>query len=348
MTATKIEENARDLVPPKVDPEIFRGVILSREPPIFSTETYAASPFIGDARKIASLLPKSKLTIFVVPAASMLGRDLEKRGKAELEQFKAEFPNVRIALLANDPQEVSLASSVGFEAHFINQNAFVDERLFVPTGAERQFDAIYNAQLLPFKRHHLAKLVKRLALVYYGKKGDYYQSVRSTLSHAYFANEERRPASREDNIIRFLPAREVSELNSSSHVGLCLSAREGAMYASAEYLLCGIPVVSTPNVGGRDVFFDEYNCLECDDNAEAVAAAVDRMMSRTVSPARIRAHFMSQAVQVRDRFFSLINDIRRQHGVKGTDFEQEFMTKIFSDKLWKQKNKVSDILAMVE
>jgi glycosyltransferase involved in cell wall biosynthesis len=33
-----------------------------------------------------------------------------------------------------------------------------------------------------------------------------------------------------------------------------LSREEGACYASAEYLLCGTPVVTTTNIGGRDVF----------------------------------------------------------------------------------------------
>ena len=49
-----------------------------------------------------------------------------------------------------------------------------------------------------------------------------------------------------------------------SQVGLCLSKSEGAMFASIEYLLCGLPIVSTKSVGGRDIFFTDENCIIAD------------------------------------------------------------------------------------
>jgi hypothetical protein len=60
------------------------------------------------------------------------------------------------------------------------------------------------------------------------------------------------------------------EIN-KAHVGLCLSAEEGAMFVSAEYLLCGIPVVSTRNKGGRDVMFTPEHVFIADDTPESVA-----------------------------------------------------------------------------
>jgi glycosyltransferase involved in cell wall biosynthesis len=39
-------------------------------------------------------------------------------------------------------------------------------------------------------------------------------------------------------------------------VGLCLSTVEGSNYASMEYMLAGLPIVSTPSIGGREVYFD--------------------------------------------------------------------------------------------
>ena len=40
---------------------------------------------------------------------------------------------------------------------------------------------------------------------------------------------------------------------------------EGANYASVEYLLAGLSIVSTPSIsGGREVYFDPEFCIVCD------------------------------------------------------------------------------------
>ena len=45
---------------------------------------------------------------------------------------------------------------------------------------------------------------------------------------------------------------------------------EGANYSSSEYLLCGLPVVSTESSGGRDYWFDDYNSIICKPNEDSV------------------------------------------------------------------------------
>ena len=72
---------------------------------------------------------------------------------------------------------------------------------------------------------------------------------------------------------------------SRARVGLCLSEEEGAMFASIEYLLCGLPVVSTPNMGGRDFFFDEKFSQTVDPSEEAVRVGVEKMISLRLDPA---------------------------------------------------------------
>ena len=44
-------------------------------------------------------------------------------------------------------------------------------------------------------------------------------------------------------------------------VGGVFSEEEGACWASSEYLLCGLPVVSTHSRGGRDVWYSGHNSL---------------------------------------------------------------------------------------
>ena len=64
-----------------------------------------------------------------------------------------------------------------------------------------------------------------------------------------------------------------------SKIGLCLSKNEGAMYSSIEYLLCGLPVVSTKNTGGRDEFFTDKNCIFAEDNPESVKDCVNKWLN---------------------------------------------------------------------
>ena len=71
---------------------------------------------------------------------------------------------------------------------------------------------------------------------------------------------------------------EINNLLNKSKIGLCLSRVEGAMYSSVEYLLCGLPVVSTKSMGGRDAFFTNTNCLIADDTPESVAECVKKWL----------------------------------------------------------------------
>src|SRR5690606_14249643 len=135
----------------------------------------------------------------------------------------------------------------------INQNAFIVPDYFFPIdGAEKKYDAIYNARPRKFKRHYLARNVGeayRLALIL-GKHVASLDDVNeSELPKHIYKNTDH------------LPHKRVNELLNQSRVGLILSAVEGACFASSEYLLAGIPVVSTMSKGGRDYWYDEYNSL---------------------------------------------------------------------------------------
>ena len=70
----------------------------------------------------------------------------------------------------------------------------------------------------------------------------------------------------------------VSLLNSSICGGI-FSLKEGACFASSEYLLCGLPVISTQSVGGRDVFYNENNSVICENNSDSVDEAFHEILS---------------------------------------------------------------------
>jgi glycosyltransferase involved in cell wall biosynthesis len=208
-----------------------------------------------------------------------------------------EYPHHRIILLCNEEWSVTEFKNAGVDAIFCNHNAFANETVFRPIAEIRKdFDAIYVAALAPYKRLELAATIPALFLISYRWGGtysdDYEIAIRKKLSHAFWANDQLNQGR------KFAPE-ELAPLLNRCHVGLCLSEAEGAMFASIEYLLCGIPIVSTPSRGGRDAFWDERFVIVCEPTAEAVAAAVQELKRRSINPMVIRSATLERMRQHR-------------------------------------------------
>lgn len=77
-----------------------------------------------------------------------------------------------------------------------------------------------------------------------------------------------------------------------------LSLAEGANLASIQYLLADIPVVSTPSIGGRDVFFT----ADC----AAVATAVSKFKHERPPALAIRRQTLSKIQEFRHRFAEIL------------------------------------------
>ena len=198
---------------------------------------------------------------------------------------QSEFPRHRLAFLCNDQPLVAAFQAAGLTALFCNHNAFCNEQILHPDPlVQKKFDAVYNASMATYKRHALAANIPSLALITYRNPAlhdpAYEATVRASLPHAFWANDERAGAS--------LSRPEVVHLLNQSHVGLCLSDIEGAMFSSMEYLLCGLPIVSTPSKGGRDAFWDNRFVIVCEPNPAGVARAVEELKQRHLDPQLIR------------------------------------------------------------
>ena len=205
----------------------------------------------------------------------------------------------RVVMLCNEEFTVDLFRAQGVEAIFCNHNCLVNEHNFtIDPAQEKKYDAIYNAAMAPYKRHLLATKIDSLALITYRYGGthekDYEAQTQSALAHATWlvnAHKDSEKASQAD----------VARFANQSRVGLCLSAREGAMYASIEYLLCGIPVVTTKSRGGRDAFFDPDYVETVEDDPEAVKQGVANLIARAPSAEIIRARTLAKMEEHRQR-----------------------------------------------
>ncbi|MBZ8138301.1 hypothetical protein CLD22_00100 [Rubrivivax gelatinosus] len=233
-----------------------------------------------------------------------------------LARHRRRFPEHRFVFLANNAAQTALFERLDIESVFVNQNCLANEALYRPLPDEtKAFDAIHNATMAPYKRHELAAGVGSLAIVTYlqSRHHDYFGETARRLAHARWLNFGGR-ALRPDAFALMTP-QEVNRQLARSRVGLCLSEVEGAMFASIEYLLAGLPVVSTPSHGGRDVFFDERFVEVVEPSAAAVAAAVERLLARSIEAQAVRDATLERIAEHRARLASLLTDIGRREGL---------------------------------
>ena len=209
------------------------------------------------------------------------------------QAHRRRFPGHRFVHLCNSREQLEAFLDAGLAALLCNHNCLLDETIYRPEpGVAKRFDAVYNARFKRYKRHGLAARVESLALIYALQPAvddpDEVAAIRRAMAHAHFFNHD------EEGGYVALDAAEVRRCLNECRVGLCLSAVEGGMYASMEYLLCGLPVVSTKSQGGRDVFFDAVNARIVDATPEAVRAGIEAVLARGIPPEVIRQSVMTR------------------------------------------------------
>ena len=232
---------------------------------------------------------------------------------AELSLKKENF-----FFMYNCQEEMQNFTKYGFIGDIINQNAWLDENITmeIMENEIKIYDAIYVARLSAFKRHYLASNVSNLALVAGINHGR--PLIENVPKHIY------------KNEAPLTPAGVCQKIN-QSRCGLILSETEGACFSSSEYLLCGVPVVSTYSHGGRDVWYDEYNSLVVPPDPDAVSDAVHFFKNNPRDPYKIRADHIAKARQYRSKFIDLLGVFFREYGVSIDPrqyFEDNFFHKL--------------------
>ncbi len=220
----------------------------------------------------------------------------------------------------NSLAELETGAQQGLSGDVINHNAWLDDRLIVCLGGEveKRFDAIYVARQSAFKRHDLAQKIPNLALITGLNHGD---TGAGELPPHVYRNETP------------LIADEVCLKMNEARCGLILSKKEGACFASSEYLLSGIPVVSTKSFGGRDIWYDDYNSIVCEPDADAIASAVRHFVENPPDPMRIRNTHIELAKTHRKTFVATLGKIFDRFGIEidpQTYFDANYIHKMRS------------------
>ena len=290
------------------------GLLFARNPLIFWGPS-APTQRIGPASVLAPHIGNRRAWFLIRLSWNRESDATVAADVAELEALRARYPEHRHIILCNTQRELELYRARNIPGIVCSTLAFVDETQFdIAPAPVKEFDAVYTAALVPFKRHALCRDLASLALIYHRyhpagmQETGYPEQVRAMLPQATFVNER-------DGDFRMLPPHEVATWINRARVGLCLSEAEGAMRAAAEYMLCGLPVVSTPSIGGRDRILDPGFSRIVEPEPEAVAAAVRDLIDRAIDPHFIRARIFERLRPDRMRLLQLIATIYREEGV---------------------------------
>ena len=240
------------------------------------------------------------------------------------------FPKHKVIFLLNSKKEYDIIKRRGLKCEFTHQNALVDIKRFKPLKQKKKFDVIYNARIEEIKRHYLLKdchnigLISAYVMNIDRLKEEYLNELKNNIPHAYMINSMQ-PTSIQDFQFemgfKYLTSKEVNVAINESKVGVILSAKEGACYASIEYLLAGIPVVSTKNIGGRDHFLDKRFCRIVSSNPKAIKNAVDELISLNISPSFIRKETIKKINHHVQKLKKLLREVMKMEKQNNNDFD---------------------------
>ena len=208
----------------------------------------------------------------------------------------------------------------------LHHNIWINENLFTLQDLEKTYDAILVARPITWKRGHLASKVNNLALVAGKTFPEWDKDNRvdfNTIPHKYLNDADKGDP--------LLTAQQLSVLYNQSHCGLVLSPIEGGSYCTSEYLLNGLPVVSTKSLGGRDFYYNDFNHLICEATEDSVKECVEKFVYGKVDREKIRQSCIDLITRDRQRFIKMTSVIFKKNNIS-IDADKYFCDKISNNK----------------
>jgi len=215
----------------------------------------------------------------------------------------SKYTNIDTTVLCPTIEDCNILSEIGFKTLFCHHSSFLDDELFYAYEKRQPiYNAIYNAQILPYKRIELCKDLRDWCLISHTNENkDIHSEYRKTILHLIGDRTLKNP-----NI--FLQPKEVCNYINQSKCGLMLSAEEGGNYATVEYLLCGIPVITTPNIGGRNEFLNKENSIMIHPDSYSVASAVNTLRVEKFDKFKIRTSVLEVINKHRSNFYKNLTE----------------------------------------
>jgi len=290
--------------------------IISRKPIILVSFWF---DFLNNLEDIKAVLPADKNVHFIFKIGFYKSSKDAAEIKTTIKELNQKHSNYNFNFLANSPEELENFQENGLNTLFCNQNAFLDENKYKINNKKPRYKAIYMARITPLKRYELATKVDNLFVIGSWKDAE--------VEYAKNILKKCDP----EKWIKRIPHFMVSKYMNQAQSGLALSKIEGTMYVCTEYLLSGLPVVSSKSQGGRHIYFDDRYVTIAEDTPESVAEKVEEITSRDMDRKMIRENTINIMQNHRKKFIELINSIYKSEGVDrnfGNEWEDVFTHKL--------------------
>lgn len=273
----------------------FYGCLIYDSPKIIWCKTWSISERVSGATVINPIVNAfSHIDVIWLVSVGWLASDFECR--AILDGVHSIAPSHKVIFLVNTYEETNLLRRKNITHMLVNQNQFLNRNEFRPIpDTPKTYHAVYNAGLYNYKRHHLAQKIKDLALIARGSGDAEAIETVKCMEGVHLVNFT-------SGNYRWQSPEEVNLIYNQSYCGLCLSKTEGAMKACMEYMLSGIPIVTTVNKGGRDYFLDGRFTIWTEDDPNSVAEAVEWLVAEEISAEFIRNETLHKLLQANEMF----------------------------------------------
>jgi hypothetical protein len=287
---------------------LFGIYVYSTDPLVFSVP----DNFVPRLLKIMPRAVSEKATILVFPTWT---KEPWSQVSSTAWRLRS-LPKERTIFMCSTHKEKERLKWAGFKTRWCHQNLFCNEdELNCSPSSERTFDAVYTAVLSPYKRHHLLTGITNLRLI--------------TGSTAMLDELPKMGLANVTVNDRYLTKREIADILSQCKCGLALSEEEGGMLASTEYLLSGLPVVSTPSIGGRDIYYNSSNHILCEPTVDAVTRAVEMASQQDWDHAGIRAQAIEKSREFRFRLAECVREVAGKSPFDAAEITGSWFTRNF-------------------
>lgn len=214
-------------------------------------------------------------------------------------------PEFNVAILANSLEEKEFfETKTKRDVLFCNHNAFLNENKFKILGnLPRFYDLVIDSAFHEYKNTEKAKKIENVLHIGYFKRPNKYLKDNLIPSYGKLVNFV-------DGEYKLMNKIQINTFYNQSCVGGIFSECEGACLASSQYLLTGLPVISIKSRGGRDIWYNEYNSIICDNDEDSIynahQLALKKLESGEFNREKIRELHLQQMDEYRNTLIEYI------------------------------------------
>lgn len=182
----------------------------------------------------------------------------------KIKEFKRRNYYAQCIILCNSQIEKKTCDKIKVYSAFVNKNCFIDENLYIiDETIEKKYDGIYSTSFNNRKRLDLCNNLNNIAILL-----KYNETPNELISSFNIINE------------KTINSNEIYKYYNQAKFGLCLITQDDSSNASAEYLLCGLPVISVTSYGGRNVWYNNYNSIIIDPTKESLLKGIEVCLNK--------------------------------------------------------------------